>query len=144
MSKLDNIGELLTGKFVRLWPYAKDTYPQSLLVNICDKITESGQAHKVFWPYATKEGQCRMDLAFFLNYMESCLPLLVQDLEGGEEGGDFVGMLWFDQITMGHKANVNIFMQRRAWGKKAKEAGRDIQDMSLEEMDVFWNEAKSL
>ena len=28
--------------------------------------------------------------------------------------------------------------------KKAEESGRKLQDMTLEEMDIFWNEAKKV
>jgi XTP/dITP diphosphohydrolase len=43
------------------------------------------------------------------------------------------------------QATCDKFSRRfRHIERRAAETGRDLRDMTLEEMDIFWNEAKSL
>jgi len=36
------------------------------------------------------------------------------------------------------------FIHVSVYGKQIKAKGRDMSDLSLEEMDVYWNEAKTI
>lgn len=133
---MTDYGELLTGERVRVWPYAKGLYPESILAHMWSMINDAGAAHKVFWAHNRNEKLDTVNLGFFLSYMSQCLPLLVQDLESQE----MIGMVWLDEIIMGHRSNINMFYRRKAWGSKAKEASQICLRYSFEafKFDTLW------
>jgi uncharacterized protein YabN with tetrapyrrole methylase and pyrophosphatase domain len=50
----------------------------------------------------------------------------------------------FDLTFDMEKTNRKFIKRFQYLESKAKESGRQLHDMTLAEMDVFWNEAKSL
>lgn len=111
------ITQQLTGEYVRLWPYARGYYAPDLLVSVCAQLNASGMAPRVFWEAATRAEQHHVDLAWFLGYMHEVLPLLVQD----RTSGALVGLVWFTNFSKKHRANINLWYERKAWGKPARE-----------------------
>lgn len=107
----------LVGKHVRLWPYAKECFAPDILVQVCQQLNDSGMASRVFWEAAIEQGENRVDLTWFMQYMNDVAPLFVQDLESG----DLVGLVWFNNFSAKHRANINVWYRRKAWGKPARE-----------------------
>lgn len=110
--------DLLEGKLVILWPYSNKYFPQETLLTAWRTINDSGAAYKAFWPFAQAKEKTTVDLPFFMDYMNKCALLLVQNAASKE----LIGLIWFDDIQIGHRANANIFFIRKGRGPWANEA----------------------
>jgi hypothetical protein len=112
----------LTGERVRLWPYAPGVgYPPTQLYAVWDLFERENLWRRVFYQRDTPEDLRALE--HFLPWWDQRHVLLVEDLH---RGGlvDLGGIVWFDELTRGLRANINIAYARRLWGAPCREATR--------------------
>ena len=67
-------------------------------------------------------------------------PRRLSFLAFGIENRDLAGWLWLEDVILGYRASVNVFMRRRYWGDAAHEAGILLCDFAREvyELPELW------
>lgn len=115
-----DIAVLLTGQMVRLWPYAPGYFGgPDFLYTLWQRLRDDRAIDRVFWSHVPFEDSPQPTYEFFSGYMDKrALMLIVQDRTNGE----LAGMIWFDDIVLGHRASLNLWYPRRYWGAPAREA----------------------
>lgn len=109
----------LIGERVRLWPYVAHRYPAATLVSLWEYIRQARATERIFWGKVPFSDSPAIDFATFAHYItHEALPLLAADPATNE----MLGMVWFDSILATHRAHINVFFRRKAWGHTAREA----------------------
>lgn len=115
-----DIARRLSGKTVRVWPYAQGVFPRAILYQVWQAIEAERAWNRVMWFQPAPDAQ-KGDLASFAAYMQDKIPLLVQSLR--LEHQPLCGIVWFDEYFVGLRANLSIWFQSAVWGAPAQEAG---------------------
>lgn len=111
---------LLTGERVRLWPYAPNAgYPPTQLYAVWELFERENLWHRVF--YLRDRPDELRTLEHFLPWWDTRHVVLVEDLAGGGLS-DLGGVVWFDELVTGLRANINLAYAKRLWGGPAREA----------------------
>lgn len=108
---------LLTGQYVRLWPYTPEAFPRDALYQVWQAIEAEHGWGRIFWWERLPDAQ-KGRLAVFAAYMQDTIPLLVE----ARTRSDLVGLIWFTETFQGLRTNGNIWYAKRAWGPAADEA----------------------
>jgi hypothetical protein len=100
-----------------LHPYTRGVSPRATLGVLWDLMEREGATAKVFYAQPGSDLE-RGDLVEFVRYFDDPKRSLVIALDEGQP----VGMVWFDDLIPGHRAAVNIFYARKAWGQRSRAA----------------------
>jgi RimJ/RimL family protein N-acetyltransferase len=114
--------------------YKRGHFPRETLGTLWNYVEEQGAAKKLFYaqPNPPTPVGTVGDLTAFVEYFgdEKRVVLIV------EEGGEVMGMVWFDDILPGHRAAINGFYRRRYWGIRAREATRQAMLHAFESLSI--------
>lgn len=111
---------LLTGTRVRLWPYAPGVgYPPTQLYALWELFEREKLWRRIF--YLRTDPQEMRALELFLPWWQERHVVLVEDLQGGGLA-DLGGVVWFDELVTGLRANINLAYAKRLYGAPAREA----------------------
>lgn len=127
---------VLAGQQARLWPYAPECYPSDLLYVLWRQLQADGSLKFAFW-----EDQNRGSLAEFLAYFDPsspmARPLVVAQSLADEQ---LIGIYWFSDVRMGHRAAINLCLRKGYRGEKAAEANGLILDYGfrLWQLQAIW------
>lgn len=113
----DELTALLTGTYVRLWPYSPPYFPRDTLYQVW-KLMEAHKAWpRLFW-WEDVNDLHKGSLLAFASYMKTKAALLVESLETGK----LAGLVWFDEMFDGLRGTISVWYARSAWGAAAHEA----------------------
>lgn len=111
----------LTGQHVRLYPFEREGWPRDVLYALWRHVEDAGASTTLFYAQPGLDAQ-RGDLQEFVGYFTD--PKRLVYLAQSTKNDELAGMVWFDDIQPGHRAAINVFFRRRAWGHPAREAVR--------------------
>lgn len=144
-SKSDNNGlDRLTGKQVRLWPYASGYYARDLVYRLWRIVEDEKAIPLIFWArFAVSREtpvETRGDLIDFARILGTTNGVLLIVTEIQTDA--LAGFIWFEQIVPKYKAMAGIFMRQKYWGDPAIEAGRLAERYAFETLDLqaLWAE----
>ena len=124
----------LSGQHVRLYPYVRGAFPRETLYALWRAVEDDGAAARLFYAQPALEESHRGDLTEFIAYFTD--PKRVLYIAQSLKTDQVAGMVWFDDIQVGHRAAANVFFRRRYWGAAAGEGSRLALDAAFETMGV--------
>lgn len=112
----------LVGATGRLWLYERETFPRDTLYLLWRMVEEARGAPLLFYPPGAEESTCG-DLTEFVSTFSSPgrITLVAQSLG---ETPELMGMIWFDQLEIGRRANVNVFFRPAYYGPPVTDLAR--------------------
>lgn len=133
----------LVGPTVMLVPYARGYSPRDMLYRLWRAMEEEGLSKYVFhsWQGKATLFDQRGDLVEFIKMFEpdhGARPLVIALSADGQK---LAGAIWIDDVIMGHRANLSIFMLKDYRGESALEAGLMAMDYftTLFNLPTLWS-----
>lgn len=118
--------KILTGKEVKIWPWARGYYPRDVLFFLWRMMEQEGMTETVFYAQTSTTEKTpvstHMDLIEFVHFFadsQHCRLLLIPM---HQQSGEMVGFQWYDNVVMGQSALGNMFYRRKFWGDVGHEA----------------------
>ena len=128
----------LTGKHVRLWPYAPGYYSRDLVYRLWRIVEDEKAIPLTFWGRFTVLSETpietRGDLMDFARILATTNGVLLIVTETQTDA--LAGFIWFEEIVPKYKAVAGIFMRQKYWGDPATEAGRLGERYAFETLDL--------
>ena len=116
---------ILTGKLVKMWPWARGFYKRDMLYDLWQIMEAEGMTDTIFYSATIKADvpvSTHMDLIEFVNYFGTSgrLLLIPQHIESGE----IIGFSWYENTLLGEYGQGNMFYRKKFWGDAALEASQ--------------------
>jgi RimJ/RimL family protein N-acetyltransferase len=114
-----------------LYHYERTSY-RSILGVLWHLMEREGATAKVFHAQQGPAAE-RGDLVEFVRYFDDPKRYLLMAVTAEAEP---VGMVWFDDVVMNHRAAVNIFYARKVWGRQARATTADAVTWAFRSLGV--------
>lgn len=111
----------LVGETGRLWLYERESFPRDALYLLWRLVEDERGAPTLFYPQGAESH--RGDLVDFVSTFSGPGRMLLVAQSLGE-APTLMGMIWFDQIEVGRRANVNIFFRKAHYGPPVMDLSR--------------------
>lgn len=111
----------MIGEYVSLHLYERGVFARDVLYALWRHVEDAGGSVNLFYAQQGPDSH-RGDLQEFVSYFTD--PKRIVLLAQSHATKDFAGLVWFDDVVAGHRAAINVFFRRRAWGHPARDAVR--------------------
>ena len=114
--------------------YRRGHFPRETLATLWGYIERDGAWAKLFYAQPVDETPfpTRGDLPAFVGYFEDPKRILLIV----EDEGQPMGMVWFDDIYVGHRAAINAYYRRRYWGHRTRVATKEAAKVAFQTMAI--------